>query len=87
MEAMAMFEAQPGVIAVVLTDMAMPVMGGRELIEQIRAANSGQRVIAMSGMMDRSESAEIEAAGISNILSKPFTAEKLLQAIHQALGR
>jgi len=85
LEAMAMFEAQPGVIAVVLTDMAMPVMGGRELIEQIRAANSGQRVIAMSGMMDRSESAEIEAAGISNILSKPFTAEKLLHAIHQAL--
>lgn len=85
LEAKKLFESRGAEIALVLTDMAMPVMGGRELIERVIAARPDQPLIAMSGMMDRSESAEIEATGIANILSKPFTAEKLLRAIEQAL--
>ena len=69
----------------ILTDMAMPVMGGRELIAQIKAVAQQQRFIVMSGMMDRTESAEMEADGIAALMAKPFTAEKLLRTIDQAL--
>jgi two-component system cell cycle sensor histidine kinase/response regulator CckA len=80
-EAKELFEKQPDEIAVMVTDMAMPVMGGSELIAAVRAIKPSQPIIAMSGMMDRTQINEIESTGVATLLPKPFTAEKLLKAV------
>jgi two-component system, cell cycle sensor histidine kinase and response regulator CckA len=69
----------------VLTDMAMPVMSGLELIAAVNAERPGTRFAAMSGMMDRDQAAEVEGLGVSTVLLKPFTAEKLLKAVKDAI--
>lgn len=84
-EAKRLFDQRRGEIDLILTDMAMPVMGGAELIASVKGADPSQRMVAMSGMMDQAQSDEIEAAGVGTLLPKPFTAEKLLKTVDQAL--
>lgn len=86
-EGKALFDEQPDRIAMVITDMAMPVMGGAEMIAAIKRVKPSQRVIAMSGMMDRTQMAEIENSGVAIVLSKPFTAERLLKAVDELLKK
>lgn len=85
-EGKAIFEKQKDEIDLVITDMAMPVMGGNEMITGIKAVDPTARIIAMSGMIDRKQSGETEPAGIETLLSKPFTAEMLLRAVNKAVG-
>jgi two-component system, cell cycle sensor histidine kinase and response regulator CckA len=84
-EARKLFEERRDEIDLILTDMAMPVMGGAELIAVVKATDPSQRIVAMSGMMDQTQSDEIEAAGVAILMPKPFTAEKLLKAVDQGL--
>lgn len=84
-QAKSIFDQRRGEIDLILTDMAMPVMGGAELIALVKAAEPSQRIVAMSGMIGQAQSDEIEAAGVGTLLPKPFTAEKLLKTVDQAL--
>jgi nitrogen-specific signal transduction histidine kinase/CheY-like chemotaxis protein len=51
-DALRIFEERPGQIQLVLTDMVMPKVGGRELGEKLRRANPGLPIIYMSGYTD-----------------------------------
>lgn len=84
-EGFALFNERRGEICLILTDMAMPVMGGAALIAAVKSADPSQRIVAMSGMMDQAQSDQIEAAGVATLLPKPFTAEKLLKTVDLAV--
>lgn len=64
-----------------VTDMTMPGMTGRETAEKVRAAQAGVKVVFMSGYTDD----EAIQAGVlperSAFLAKPFTPEKLMEAV------
>jgi PAS domain S-box-containing protein len=66
----------------VLTDLMMPEMTGRELIERLAASRPTQRVVAMSGYS--SDEGEVPADAVQ-ILAKPFTNAQLFAAIRDAL--
>ncbi len=85
-EAIRLLNENLGGVAVVITDMAMPVMNGRELIAAVKAAEPTQKIIMMSGMVDREQADEVAAAGVTIHLSKPFTAHKLLQSVKDVLA-
>jgi CheY-like chemotaxis protein len=74
-------------IAVVLTDMAMPVMDGSEAIIALKAINPEIRIIGMSGL--DSQSSQAKTKGIRRrlkyFIEKPFTTETLLHTLHQVL--
>jgi PAS domain S-box-containing protein len=76
-----------GAIDVVLVDAVMPVMGGRELIEQLRAQQPGARIILMTGYTD--DAAEAHAvlgrSGVSGFLQKPIAEEALLHEVRRVL--
>lgn len=72
-------------IAMILTDVMMPVMNGVELIEIVRGINPDARIVAASGLMQGDIAAKLTMAKVTARLSKPFTADKLLSAVHQAL--
>jgi two-component system, cell cycle sensor histidine kinase and response regulator CckA len=74
--------AQPGTqIDLVITDMVMPNMSGRELIERLRKLKPEQRIISASGYVRPSSGEEAEA-----YLQKPFTSQELLRKVKQALA-
>jgi len=84
-DAVKLYAAHGGDIAVVLTDMMMPNMDGRQTIQALRALNPEVRIIAASGIQ-RSASLPPDGAFEANaFLAKPFTAETLLRRLSQVL--
>jgi CheY-like chemotaxis protein len=73
-----------GEIDLVLTDVAMPVLGGRGLVEELRELSPGIRVLFMSGYP--SEEIFPDKKNQTPYLQKPFTSETLLSEVRNALG-
>ncbi len=73
-----------GDVALVVTDLMMPVMGGPAMVAAMRHSVPGLPAIGMTGLTDQSASAE--ALGMSALLSKPFSRAALLEAVHAALA-
>jgi PAS domain S-box-containing protein len=84
-EALALYVDYKDEIAVVLTDMMMPFMDGPATIRALRKINSAIRIIAASGLTGSHKPGEASLEGVSIFLSKPYTAEKLLNALAEIL--
>ncbi len=71
---------------VLLTDVFMPDMGGKELVQRLRAEKTLNKtipVIALTAMGDKQEAAELKKYGIDQVILKPFEAKDLVNAIAQ----
>jgi CheY-like chemotaxis protein len=82
-EAVALYAARRDEIAVVFTDMAMPVMDGPSAIVALRSLNPRVKIIGSSGLMD--SAAQAASVGLRHFIPKPYTAAKLLELIAQVL--
>jgi len=84
-EAIALFEEISDRIDLLLTDVIMPVMNGRELSEQIALLRPEIRILYISGYAD----GVIDDTGILpdgvNFLQKPFTPDELAAKVAQIL--
>jgi CheY-like chemotaxis protein len=85
-EALALCEAEGGAIEVLLTDVVMPGLGGRELVEQVRLLRPGISVVLMSGYSETAGSIELDGRPVP-FLDKPFSPAALLRVVHEALAR
>jgi PAS domain S-box-containing protein len=78
---------QVGEIDLVLTDVEMPTLGGRGMVDELHELSPGVRVLFMSGYTDN----EILRRGIrkseTDFLQKPFTADSLRSAVQAALSK
>ncbi len=72
-----------GRIDLLLTDLVMPEMWGDELAGRLRTAFPRIRVLYLSGYGDRRQ--KRRSGGDGSFLEKPFTAERLLEKVRQAL--
>lgn len=72
-------------IAVVITDMMMPVMDGPVTIRALMKLNPKVKVIAVSGLTAKSAEAEAAGQGVKTFLAKPFTAATLLTTLRKVL--
>ncbi|MCF7785053.1 MAG: PAS domain S-box protein [Prosthecobacter sp.] len=84
-EASTLFTTHQGEIAVVLTDMMMPVMDGLATIQVLMRMNPQVRIIAASGLGVKDMVAKAMAAGVKHFISKPYSAETLLKTLAQVL--
>jgi DNA-binding NarL/FixJ family response regulator len=73
-------------IGVVLTDIMMPGMGGRELADRILHLAPETPIVLMSGYSDEPPIIEVNGAQ-PRFLQKPFSANDLLRTVHQAVAR
>ncbi len=72
-------------IAVVLTDIMMPLMDGITLIAALRRINPKVRVIAASGIAGDGHATRAAAMGVRHFIAKPYTADVMLNVIKKAL--
>lgn len=84
-EATGLYAAKKQDIAVVLTDMMMPVMDGPSTIPVLIRMNPHVRIIAASGLNANSMVAKAMSAGIRHFLPKPYTADTLLKMLRTVL--
>jgi PAS domain S-box-containing protein len=73
-------------IHMLLTDVVMPRLGGRELSERILAERPGLRVLFMSGHTDDALLGHGVLDGQAHFLQKPFNTEALLAKVGEVLG-
>jgi CheY-like chemotaxis protein len=86
-QAAAIYADRKDEIAVVITDMMMPVMDGPSTIRALRRLQPGVRIIAASGLHGRgTDPHEGEGAVVRHFLPKPYTAAALLAAVRQILS-
>jgi CheY-like chemotaxis protein len=86
-EAVAIYAARGGEIALVVTDVSMPRMSGMQLVVALRALNPEVRIIANSGRMSRLQADELRALGVVDVIAKPYSREELLATVEAALHR
>lgn len=84
-EALALYAKDPGGIAVVLTDVMMPLMDGVTLIRILRHLNPQVRVISSTGLGEDRRREELRALGVTAFLTKPYNTASLLNTIHDVL--
>lgn len=83
-EGVAQFAANAEAITAVLLDVTMPLMGGMEALERIRAIRPDVPVLFMSGYMREGELRNLDRA--TDFLQKPFKMEELQEKLRLLLS-
>jgi two-component system cell cycle sensor histidine kinase/response regulator CckA len=85
-EALKVLERRQEPIALVLTDLVMPEMGGRELASKLRIVSPTSRVLFMSGYTEDAVLRQSVMEPGAIFLDKPFTFETLIRKVREALA-
>jgi len=72
-------------VALVLTDVVMPIMGGRELVSRLRSIRPDLRVVFTSGYASDPETAEYARVFGAGFIQKPFVPSALRRTVREAL--
>lgn len=84
-EAVALFALHLDDVAVVITDLAMPIMEGDATIHALRKLKPDVKIIVITGITDESQHQDI-LASVNAVLKKPYSARILIKTITQVLG-
>jgi PAS domain S-box-containing protein len=84
-DALAVADARPGPIHLLVTDVVMPRMGGGELAQRLLAARPGLRVLFMSGYTDDAVVRQGVSEAASAFLQKPFTLGTFARKVRETL--
>ena len=76
---------EPGMRAVVVTDVRLPGIDGLQLLARLKALDAALPVIVITGHGDVQTAVEAMRAGAADFLEKPFSSERLAQIARQAL--
>ena len=82
---MELFKQHKDNIDLVILDMVMPQMGGKEAFAEIRALKPSQKVIVMSGFSKEEDLQELMMAGVVAFMSKPFQVKEIVTRVKKAL--
>ncbi len=85
-EAVKLCETHPTPIGLVVTDMVMPEMGGRELFAHVARLRPEAKILFMSGYTEDATLHDNALAPGAMFLDKPFTPTTLTQKVREALA-
>jgi CheY-like chemotaxis protein len=84
-QALELFMAHSGRIALVITDVVMPEMNGRELAKRLKEVSPNLKTLFMSGYTADVIAQRGELESDTPFLQKPFTMRDLAVRVKQAL--
>ena len=85
-QAISCYAEHRGRVAVVLTDMMMPVMDGSALARALRRLDPAVRIVAASGFDASGKATAAAHLGVKHFLAKPYSASVLLKTIRAAIA-
>ena len=86
-ECLDLLEHHPGQIPLVILDLIMPVMDGKEAFTRIRDQFPGVKVLIFTGFTMDDEVKALASEGCHGFLQKPFSMDKFSKAIRKLLDR
>ncbi|MEP6686103.1 MAG: ATP-binding protein [Verrucomicrobiota bacterium] len=85
-EAVELFEAHRDEIGLVVCDLGLPRLGGRDAFMKMKETKPGVRVIVASGYLEPTIRSEILKAGVVDTIQKPYDFRELLEKIRAVIG-
>jgi len=86
-EALAAMDRLAGAVDLVLTDVMMPGIGGRELAERLRRTHPGVRILFTSGYAENAIAHHCVLAEGVQFIAKPYSLQALTQKVRETLDR
>jgi PAS domain S-box-containing protein len=86
-QAIGIYSSRRADIALVLTDMSMPILDGHALIAALTRIDPEVRIIAATANTSAANLARIARYGVAAVLAKPYTADQLLRTVAQVLAK
>jgi PAS domain S-box-containing protein len=83
-DALERFKQVGNQVALVLTDLTMPVMDGAALMRAISQIDATVPLVVMSGLADVGERHLPSDLSVARVLAKPFTARTMLRAVSES---
>lgn len=85
-EALEKYQINSSNIALVITDMGMPVMDGYELFRALKKLDPDLPIIVSSGFGDSVISSRLEPEVVAGLVSKPYKFDQLREVLKSVLG-
>ena len=82
-EALEHFRLHSAAVDLVITDMIMPRMGGRELIKELNLIKPDVKIVVSSGFTKEDDLKELKNHGIEEFIQKPFSREELTRVMKE----
>ena len=86
LEAVEMFEAHADEIGLVICDLGLPRLGGREVFLRMKEIKPSVRAIVASGYLEPNMRNEILRAGVIDTVQKPYDFRELIERIRSVIG-
>lgn len=86
LEAVKVFNKRHQEIALVLLDMVMPKMSGKEAYEEMKKIDPNVNVLLASGFRQDERTEEILKMGVKGFIQKPYTITSLSKAVYEVLN-
>jgi DNA-binding response OmpR family regulator len=80
-----MYAADPTSIALVLSDMGLPRLGGWEMFQKMKEINPGVKAILASGYFDPNVKMDLLKAGAKDFIQKPYIPDQILKRIREVI--
>jgi two-component system cell cycle sensor histidine kinase/response regulator CckA len=81
-----MFEANSEDIGLVVCDLGLPRMGGRDAFMRMKEQKPSVRAIVASGYLEPNLRSEMLKAGVLDTIQKPYDFREMLQKIRSVIG-
>ncbi len=85
-EAMLKYKAHKDVIDLVILDMVMPQMNGRDCLYHLKEINPSVKVIIMTGFTTDGSADDLLGEGALSVIRKPFELQTFTEEIRKAIG-
>jgi two-component system, cell cycle sensor histidine kinase and response regulator CckA len=85
MEAVNVYSKHRDKIALIISDLGLPILSGENEIKKLKEINPAVKIILASGYYDPVIKATMEKAGVLGFLQKPYVIEDVLTKIRKAL--
>ena len=85
-EALELFRNKHGSIALVILDLIMPEMSGKECLEKLLEIDSNVRILMCSGYSPNGAAKAAIDTGAKGFISKPYNSNEMLVQIRKILG-
>jgi DNA-binding response OmpR family regulator len=84
-EALKVYSREKNTIALVILDLIMPTMGGKDCLTKLLTLNSRVKVLIASGYSADSSMKECLEIGAKGFVPKPFRIKELLRQVRKTL--
>jgi PAS domain S-box-containing protein len=84
-EALELYEREQDDISLVILDIIMPRMDGKQCLQQILRINPDARVLVSSGVVEKDLVKDVVSIGAKGSIMKPYSVNNLLQSVRAVL--